>query len=146
MNVFNKTFELETKKQFQIIDITQEVLGALKQSKVNNGQVAVFCPHTTASVRINHFEPLLLQDIMKLMYRLAPIENNYAHDFFEIRTEIQAGERSNGHAHIKAFLLGSSETIPVIEGKLTLGFRQSVFFIELDGGRARRFVVSVLGE
>jgi len=146
MNVFNKTFALETKKQFQIIDITKEVLDALKQSKVKNGQIAIFCPHTTASVRINHFEPLLLQDVMKLMYRLAPIENNYAHDFFEIRTEIQAGERSNGHAHIKAFLLGSSETIPVMEGKSVLGFRQSVFFIELDGGRTRRFVVSVLGE
>jgi len=146
MNVFNKTFALETKKQFQIIDITKEVLDALKQSKVKNGQIAIFCPHTTASVRINHFEPLLLQDVMKLMYRLAPIENNYAHDFFEIRTEIQAGERSNGHAHIKAFLLGSSETIPVMEGKPVLGFRQSVFFIELDGGRTRRFVVSVLGE
>lgn len=146
MSGFNKTFELETKKQFEIIDITKQVAEALRQSKIKTGQAAVFCPHTTASVKINHFEPLLLQDIMKLVYRLAPIESNYAHDFFEIRSELSANERSNGHAHVKAFLLGSSETVPVIGGKLALGYRQSVFFVEMDGGRNRHFTVSVIGE
>ena len=73
----------------------------------------VFCPHTTAAVRLNHFETLLMQDIMKTLYRLVPIDTNYSHDLFEVRQNVAPNERSNGHAHVKAFLLGSSETLIV---------------------------------
>jgi secondary thiamine-phosphate synthase enzyme len=144
--VFQKKIQLETKKQFEILDITREVASAVKQAGVSTGAVSVFTPHTTAAVKLNHSEPLLMQDIMKMMYHLVPLESNYAHDFFEIRTEIQSNERSNGHAHVKAFLLGSSETIPVTGKKLALGARQSVFFVELDGGRKRECVITVFGE
>jgi len=146
MPVFSKKIELQTRKQFEILDITKQVAGIVKSSKISNGIVSVFSPHTTASIQLNHFEPLLLQDIMKLMYRLAPLENNYAHDFFEIRTEIQSSERSNGHAHVKAFLLGPSQNIPLANKKMLLGTRQSIFFVELDGGRKRECVVTVIGE
>ena len=147
MAVLSKNIELETKKQFEIIDLTEKVEAILKASKISAGIVNIYSMHTTAAIRVNHFEPLLLQDIMKLMYRMVPIESNYAHDFFEIRTEIQSNERSNGHAHVKAFLLGSSETIPVAGKKMLLGYRQSIFFIELDGPRKKRkCVVSVIGE
>jgi len=80
-----------------------------------------------------------------MLYRTAPIDINYAHDLFEIRTKIEPGERSNGHAHVKAFLLGDSETVPVEGGKLLLGERQSIFFVELDGGRKRRVYIQILG-
>jgi len=83
---------------------------------------------------------------MKMLYRAAPIDINYAHDLFEMRSKVKADERSNGHAHVKAFLLGDSETVPVEGGKLMLGERQSIFFVELDGGRARRVLVQILGE
>ena len=141
-----KEIPLETKTQFEIINITDRVRQALIEAELQNGAVVVFVPHTTAAVRINHDEPLLKQDIMKMLYRLAPIDMSYAHDFFEIRTEARADERSNGHAHVKAFLLGSSAAIPVKRGKMVLGERQSVFFVELDGGRKRRVVVQMLGE
>jgi len=146
MAVFTKKISLTTKRQFEIVDVSEQVADAIKQSKIKNGVVSVFSTHTTASIRLNHMEPLLLQDIMKMMYRLAPLEGNYAHDFFEIRNEVQAIERSNGHAHVKAFLLGSSETVPVVNQKMLLGFRQSIFFVELDGGRERNFAVTVIGE
>jgi secondary thiamine-phosphate synthase enzyme len=146
MAVFSQKLDLTTQKQFEIVDVTAKVLEAVKQSKIKNGLVSIFSPHTTAAIRINHFEPLLLQDIMKLMYRLAPLETNYAHDFFEIRTEVQANERSNGHAHVKAFLLGSSQTVPVVNQKMLLGFRQSIFFVEMDGPRERDFIVTVIGD
>lgn len=146
MPVFSKKIALTTKKQFEILDISKQVTEVIKQSKIKNGIVSVFSTHTTASIRINHLEPLLLQDIMKMMYRLAPLESNYAHDFFEIRNEVQAIERSNGHAHVKAFLLGSSETLPVVNQKPVLGYRQSVFFVEFDGGKERDFMVMVVGE
>lgn len=146
MSTCQKELPLETKTQFEIIDITKEVREVLAKSKVQSGIVVVFSPHTTASIRINHNEPLLKQDIMKMLYRTVPIDINYAHDFFEIRANLKPDERSNGHAHVKAFLLGASESIPVDKGKMLLGERESIFFVELDGGRKRRVIVQIVGE
>lgn len=143
---FVPEINIETKTQFEIIDITGQVRELVAESGVADGAVVVFAPHTTAAIRLNHFEPLLIQDIMKMLYRLAPIDLNYSHDFFEIRQQLRADERSNGHAHVKSFLLGASEVIPLEKGALTLGERQSIFFVELDGGRERRVIVKVLGK
>jgi secondary thiamine-phosphate synthase enzyme len=145
VQILSKTIEIQTNKQFELINITDSVKEFLEKSGVKNGQVTVFVDHTTASVRLNHDEPLLLQDMMKLLYRLAPVDINYAHDVFEIRQSVSVNERSNGHAHVKAFLLGSSEIIPVHNGAMLLGERQSIFFVELDGGRKRTYVVHILG-
>lgn len=137
---------LKSKRQFELIDITAKVKNILDSSGINNGTVTVFTPHTTAAVRINHNEPLLIQDILKMIYRLVPVDINYSHDIFEIRSGVDANERSNGHAHVKAFLLGSSETIPVMDKKMAMGERQSIFFIELDGERERQVMVAISGE
>ena len=146
MSVFHKKLHLETNKQFELVDITAHVKAALKESEIKHGIVLVYCPHTTSAIRINHNEPLLMQDILKMMYRLVPVDVNYAHDVFEIRENVSLGERSNGHAHVKAFLLGSSETIPVNASELMLGEKQSIFYVELDGGRKRDFHVQITGE
>jgi secondary thiamine-phosphate synthase enzyme len=138
--------KLKTQKQFELVDVTEKVKMVLASSGIASGTVTVFAPHTTAAVRINHNEPLLIQDIIKMIYRLVPVDQNYSHDLFEIRSGIEAGERSNGHAHVKAFLLGSSETIPVENKQMQLGNKQSIFFVELDGGRERQVMVAVSGE
>lgn len=141
-----KKIILTTKKQFEIVDITGHVKSAVLETKIKGGLVVVFCPHTTAGVRLNHNEPLLLQDIMKALYRLVPIDMSYNHDLFEVRQNVAPNERSNGHAHVKAFLLGSSETLPVEKGEVVLGAKQSVFFVEMDGGRDREVWLKILGE
>lgn len=141
-----KKIQLETKKQFEMVDITSHVQKAVADSGVANGLAAIFCPHTTAGVRLNHNEPLLMQDIMKTLYRLVPIDLSYSHDLFEVRQNVAPNERSNGHAHVKAFLLGSSETLPIEKSALVMGSRQSIFFVELDGGRPREVYVKILGE
>ncbi len=146
MQIKTKKINLETSKQFELIDITKEVQQATQEAAVKSGQALVYAPHTTASIRLNHNEPLLLQDILKMIYRLVPVDINYAHDVFEIRENISVGERSNGHAHVKAFLLGSSQTIPIQDSQLLLGSRQSIFFVELDGGRARDYIIQISGE
>jgi secondary thiamine-phosphate synthase enzyme len=146
MQTYFKKIQLETKKQFEIIDITVQVQTAVLESKIKSGLALVFCPHTTAAVRLNHNEPLLMQDIMKMFYRLAPIDISYSHDLFEVRQNVAPNERSNGHAHVKAFLLGSSETLPVNNGAPALGSKQSVFFVEFDGGRSREVHVKIIGE
>ncbi|MEJ0021965.1 MAG: secondary thiamine-phosphate synthase enzyme YjbQ [Candidatus Doudnabacteria bacterium] len=138
--------KLKTQKQFELIDITDKVKTVLESAGIDSGMLTVFSPHTTAAIRINHNEPLLIQDIIKMIYRLVPVDINYSHDLFEIRSGIDAGERSNGHAHVKAFLLGSSETIPVAHKEMQLGGKQSIFFVELDGARDREVVIQVMGE
>lgn len=137
---------IETKKQFEIVDITFHLQKHILDSGVKNGIAVIFCPHTTASVRINHNEPLLMQDFMKTLYKLVPIDASYSHDLFEVRQKVAPNERSNGHAHVKAFLLGSSETLVVDKGQLVLGGKQSVFFVELDGGRSREIYLKILGD
>src|SRR3989344_551177 len=137
MKVFSKKLLLETKKQFELIDITKNIILAVSESGIQSGITVIFSAHTTAAVRINHNEPLLLQDFMKCLYRLVPVDTSYSHDLFEVRQNVAVNERSNGHAHVKAFLLGSSENLSVEKGSLLLGAKQSVFFVELDGGRSR---------
>lgn len=144
--IFRETIDFETNSQFQVIDLTPQMEKILSKSKVKFGFVTVFSPHTTAGICINHNEPLLLQDFMKMLYRLVPIDGNYAHDFFELRRKVSSDERSNGHAHLKTILLGGSEVIPVDQGKMLLGERQSVFFVEFDGARQRRAIISIQGE
>lgn len=143
MAVKIQKLKLKSKKQFDVIDITAKVADAVSAAKINTGTVTVFCPHTTASVRLNHNEPLLMQDMMKILYEIAPVDKNYSHDLFEIRSGAEVAQRSNGHAHVKAFLMGSSEVIPVEKGKMLLGGKQSIFFVELDGDRDREVVIAV---
>jgi secondary thiamine-phosphate synthase enzyme len=141
-----KKIQLETKKQFEIMDITPQAKAAVLEAKVKSGVAVIFCPHTTAGIRLNHNEPLLMQDIMEALYRLVPIDTSYSHDLFEVRQNVAPNERSNGHAHVKAFLLGSSETLLVENSQLLLGQKQSLFFVEMDGGRPREIYIKILGE
>lgn len=141
-----KHVTLATKKQFELIDITSQVADAVKASGATEGLVLVYNPHTTAAVRVNHNEALLTQDIMKTLYRLIPLDVSYSHDLFEVREQVAINERSNGHAHVKSFLLGSSQTFILAAGKLVLGQKQSIFFVELDGGRDRDYYIKILGD
>jgi len=141
-----KKLQLETKKQFEIIDISEQIKKVVAESGITTGIAVIFCPHTTAAIRLNHNENLLMQDVMKALYRLVPLDISYSHDLFEVRQNIAPNERSNGHAHVKAFLLGSSENLIVENGLLLLGGKQSVFFVELDGGRSREVMVKIIGE
>jgi len=141
-----KKISLETKKQFELVDVTEKVADCVREAGVVSGIALVYSPHTTAAIRLNHNEPLLIQDMMKSLYHLIPIDVSYSHDLFEMRQNVGVNERSNGHAHVKAFWFGSSETVAVEQSKLMLGEKQSIFFIEFDGGRSRDFWVKILGE
>ncbi len=144
-NIFKKIY-LNSQKQFELIDITDKIKAAVADTNIMQGMAVLFCPHTTATVRINHNEPLLMQDIMKAVYRLVPMDMSYSHDLFEVRQNVAPNERSNGNAHVKAFLAGSSETLIIEHGALLLGGKQSIFFVEFDGGRSRELYLKVIGE
>ena len=139
--------KLDTKKAPEFIDITEWVCQCVAQSKVSNGFVVVYSKHTTAAVKINENEPLLLQDMVDFLEKMSPRNGGYQHNDFSIRTvNMTADESPNGHAHLQHLLLGTSETVPLIDGIMQFGRYQSVFFIELDHPRSREVMVQVVGE
>jgi len=144
--IYKKTIEKNSESQIEFIDITQDVDDIVKESKIQNGQVLVFSPHSTAGIAINENESLLIQDFQRLLYKLVPVEERYSHDLFELKRTTRSDGRSNGHSHCKDLLIGASEVIPVADGKPMLGGHQNIFFIEMDGARKRDIVVQVMGE
>lgn len=147
MKIHNVKIDLESRTQIEFMDITDKVQEIIDNSGVREGQVTVFCPHTTMGVAINHNESMLMQDFMRLLYRLVPVEDHYSHDLFELRNNsVRSDGRSNGHSHAKSILLGSSEVIPVSKGKMMIGNRQNIFVVEFDGGRKRDVLIQVIGE
>lgn len=146
MKIHNSKINLESKTQIEFMDITDKVHEIIDNSGIRDGQVTIFCPHTTMGVAINHNEAMLIQDFMRSLYRLVPAEDHYAHDLFELRSSsVRSDGRSNGHSHTKSILIGASETIPIIKGKMMLGDKQSIFAIEFDGSRKRDVTVQVIG-
>lgn len=143
---FNKEIVVNSTTQIEFIDITEQVRAAVEESAIRTGTVLVYAPHTTMSVRINHNEPMLLRDFMRVLYHLVPVDDQYSHDLFELRRDHNADGRSNGHSHCKALLMGTSETVPVVRGELKLSNIQSIFAIDFDGARSRTIMIHVMGE
>ena len=138
---------IATQKATEFIDVTEQVRACVDEADLSNGTVTVYSRHTTAAIKINENEPLLLQDMEDFLERMAPRYADYRHNDFTIRTvNMTDDECPNGHAHCQSLLLGTSETIPLIDGQLQLGRWQSVFLIELDHPRPREVVVQVMGE
>ena len=141
-----ETLSIRTSAGGQFIDLTGKVAAVVQRSGVAQGWVSVFSKHTTAAVVIQENEPLLLEDMQALLERLSSMDNVYNHNDMARRVgEKDPEECANGHAHCQHLLLGSSENIPVGEGKMDLGRWQRIFLLELDRGRDRRVVVQVFG-
>ncbi len=140
--------KLETKSTIEFVDITCQVMELVRAAAVRDGAVTVFSRHTTAAIRIQEDEPLLLEDLRAFLQTAAPVGAHYRHNDFRIRTvHMHPDESPNGHAHCQQLLLGTSETIPVADGEMQLGTWQRIFLIELDGPRAcREVLVQVLGQ
>ena len=147
MKITNKTIAIETKKRFDITDITDNAAAFLEESGVKNGLINIQTLHTTATIFVQENEPCLLQDIINHLERVAPQSINYKHDDFTHRTvNICADECRNGHSHCKALNLPTSVTLNVIEGKMQLGTWQKILFIELDAARPRKVQFQIIGE
>lgn len=145
MKVFRKKIEVKSVSQIEFIDVTEKVNQVIADSGVREGQVLVYSPHTSASIVINHKEDMLIQDFMRMLYRLVPISDRYSHDLFELGRSKTSDGRSNGHSHCKTLLMGISETIPIEKGHMMLTEKQSVFFVEMDGARVRDIIIQVIG-
>ena len=130
----------------EFIDITDDVARIVEEAGASFGQATVYSIHTTAAIRVNENEPLLLQDMARILHQIAPLHGDYDHNDFSRRTvNLDEEECANGHAHCQHLLLSTSETIPIVDGRLALGQWQRIFLVELDRPRERRVLVSIVG-
>ena len=147
MNSLLSRLVIEATRAPEFIDITDRVVDYVRESSVRNGLVCVFSKHTTAAIKINENEPLLIQDMEELLTSVAPQDATYRHNDFTIRTVNMTDEECpNGHAHCQQLFLPTSETIPLIDGELQFGRWQRIFMIELDRPRPREVLISIMGE
>jgi secondary thiamine-phosphate synthase enzyme len=118
---------VKTHSRTEMIDITDDVQAALRESGVRDGFCMVFVPHTTAAVTINeNADPTVKDDMLKVINKIIPWDDGYRH------------LEGNSAAHIKSTLVGASELVAVAGGKLQLGTWQGLFFCEFDGPRRRK--------
>jgi secondary thiamine-phosphate synthase enzyme len=136
---------LATTAPLQILDLTARLERFVQAVRLETGWVSVQSRHTTCGLAVNEHEPRLLADLVALLERLAPREADYAHDALHLRPDVPPDERPNGHAHAKALLLRTSETLHVASGRLQLGRWQRLLLLELDGPRERELSLVGIG-
>jgi secondary thiamine-phosphate synthase enzyme len=130
-----QTFQLRSSTQTEFIDITRSVQEAVKKTGTEDGFCIVFIPHTTAAVTINeNADPSVVHDMVMALNKIVLFQDRYQH------------MEGNSPAHIKASLVGCSETVFVESGKLVLGTWQGIFFCEFDGPRNRKVYVKVVSD
>ncbi len=128
-------FSVETQAAKQSIDITDEVRSIVERSGVREGLCHVMVLHSTAALVVNETDdPNIGKDVVTALDRAVPDHAGWLHDRID----------DNAHSHIKATLLGPSETLPVSGGDLVLGTWQRLILMEFDGPRKRRVSVTIL--
>jgi secondary thiamine-phosphate synthase enzyme len=131
-----KTVNIETGLGDSLTDITEQVRTIVKESGVQSGVCILVVPHTTAAVTINSgMDPATVQDIVSDVRRLVPTRTDFHHI---------VDTPSDAAAHIKASMIGNSETVLVEDGDLVFGHSQSLLFFDFDGPRQRRVMVKVI--
>lgn len=129
-----KTFTLRTNKRDEMIDITDEVAQYVNEKGIKEGIVTVYCPHTTAGITINeNADPDVKHDMLMRFDEVYP----WHHDKYKHM-------EGNSAAHLKASIVGSSQTVIIHEGRLVLGTWQGIYFCEFDGPRTRKFILKVI--
>jgi secondary thiamine-phosphate synthase enzyme len=128
-----KTIEVSSRRQVELIDVTNEVRQAIRGTGIQTGVVFLFVPHTTAAVTINeNADPDVVRDMIMELNKIVPLDDGYRH-----------GE-GNSAAHIKSTLVGASETILIEDGEPVLGTWQGIYFCEFDGPRRRKLHLKVM--
>jgi secondary thiamine-phosphate synthase enzyme len=130
VTVHTGLLRLETEGDGQIVDLTEGVLAVVRQSEVEHGLVSVFVTGSTAAVTTMEYEPGGVQDLQQTLERLVPRARDYAHN-------VMNGD-DNAHAHLRASLVGPSESVPVVGGRLVLGTWQQIVLLDFDTRPRRR--------
>jgi secondary thiamine-phosphate synthase enzyme len=128
-----QTIQVSTHKKLEVLDLTPQVSAAVARAGVAEGMCTVFVRHATAAIVINeNADPGFRVDLLNALDKLFP-EGVWEHDKVD----------DNGAAHLKAAVLGPSESVPIRDGRLLLGRWQGIALVECDGPRAREIIVDV---
>jgi secondary thiamine-phosphate synthase enzyme len=138
MKSYRKELWFETTQRRELIRITEQVEGCVRESGVREGIALVNAMHITASVFINDNESGLHRDYERWLEKLAPEKphSQYEHNGFE----------DNADAHLKRTIMGREVVVAITDGKLDFGPWEEIFYGEFDGKRQKRVLVKILGE
>ncbi len=127
------TIQIRTGRRMEMVDITAQVREIVRESGVRSGICVLYVPHTTAAVTVNeNADPSVRSDITRTLAKLVPAGAGYEH------------LEGNADSHIKATMVGPSETLIISDGDIILGTWQGIFFCEFDGPRNRRLFVKIM--
>ncbi len=139
MPVETKEISVTGKEDCGIVDITEKVSDAVKNSKIRNGTVTIFCIGSTGAITTMEFEPNLSRDVSEALDMLMPLDRNYHHH--------KTWGDYNGGSHLRAAFIGPSLTVPFVEKRLTLGTWQQIVCINFDRiEKTRKIVLLMVGE
>jgi secondary thiamine-phosphate synthase enzyme len=137
MAIHGGLLRMDTPGNGHIVDITDGVARVIATAEVDRGIVTVFASGSTVAVTTMEYEPGGVRDLQDLLERLIPAQGKYEHN--------RLNHDTNSHAHLRAAVIGPSETIPMIDGRLTLGTWQQLVLIDFDDRpRTRTVTVQVL--
>jgi secondary thiamine-phosphate synthase enzyme len=135
--VHSADFRLATEGDTHVIDITADVQRVVTEGPIDNGLVTAFVRGSTAAITTMEFEPGGVSDLRALLARLVPVEGDYEHN--------RLNHDTNSHAHQRASLIGASDQVPLIGGRLALGTWQQLVLIDFDDRpRDRTVIVQVV--
>jgi secondary thiamine-phosphate synthase enzyme len=137
MTVHTDEFSCSTRGDADVVDITGRVQQVVGGGPIAEGLVTAFVRGSTAAITMMEFEPGGVADLRALLDRLIPVEGDYEHN--------RLNHDTNSHAHQRASLIGASEQVPLVGGRLTLGTWQQLVLIDFDDRpRDRTVVVQVV--
>jgi secondary thiamine-phosphate synthase enzyme len=132
MTVHGGLLRLDTQGNGQVVDITPGVASVIRTAGIERGVVCVFARGSTVAVTTMEYEPGGVHDLQVLLDRLVPARADYQHNSLNHDT--------NAHAHLKAAVIGPSETIPIVDGQLLLGTWQQIVLVDFDDRPRNRTV------
>ena len=138
MRVHAGELRFSTRGNCDVVDLTEGIESVVRSAGIDDGMASVFVPGATAAVTAMEFEPGGVHDLRETLERLVPTEGDYEHN--------RLNHDSNSHAHIRAAILGPSETVPVRGGRLATGTWQQIVLVDFDDRpRERSVTVQVYG-
>jgi secondary thiamine-phosphate synthase enzyme len=139
MPVETREISVVGKADCGIVDITETVSKEVKNSKICNGTVTVFCVGSTGAITTMEYEPNLSKDVSELLDKLIPLDKDYHHH--------KTWGDFNGGSHLRALIVGPSLTIPIVEKRMTIGTWQQIVYINFDRiEKIRKIVLQIIGE
>lgn len=141
MKVCSKTINVPTDERMHLVKLTDELRAFVESANVTDGFVQISSLHTTAALFINEWQDALLHDIKEMYERIMPRALYYKHN----DPVFSDCDRKNADSHLSALIMSHSLSIPIAEGRLTLGVWQHVIMAEFDGPNQRKVFLQAIG-